>query len=202
MIDFQSFPDGAFKFLMVYQDQRCKFPWLEAITGKTAASVAWQLVRIFSVLGPPSILHTDNGREFAKSASLKGKAVALDDDFLEEVVREIAQLWPECKLVHGRARHSPSQGGVERLNQTVQKRLSAWCVENNSKKWSVGCKLVQWGISTDYSHAIKATPYHLVFGQEPRCAASNPPLLLAFGRRECVYRELTVDQKVSTVSSR
>jgi hypothetical protein len=200
LIDFQSFADGSYKYLLVYQDQGCKFPWLEALTTKSAAAVAWQLVRIFSVLAPPSILHTDNGREFARQANLKGKAVPLNDDFLDEVVREIAQLWPDCKLVHGRARHSPSQGGVERLNQTVQKRLSAWCVQNSSTKWSVGCKVVQWGIATDFSHAVKAVPYQLVFGQEARCAAcscshthvviSHP--MFAFGRSG-TYRELTVD---------
>ena len=156
---------------MVYQDQGCKLPWLEAISRKQAKVVAWQLLRIFSVLGPPCILHTDNGREFSKVAfkgTAKGDTSELNEEFMKEVLSEIRELWPKCRLVHGRARHSPSQGGVERLNQTVQRRLNAWCIENKSTRWSIGCKLVQWGISTDWSGAIQDVPYELVFGQKPR----------------------------------
>ena len=113
----------------------------------------------------------DNGREFSKVAGKgKGKGKFVDlTEMMDEIVTEIAELWPECKIVHGRARHSPSQGGVERLNQTVQRRLNAWMTENNSTAWSVGCKIVQWGIATDYSNAVSGIPYELVFGQKPRC---------------------------------
>ena len=109
----------------------------------------------------------DNGREF-KSAAGHGKSVDVDTEMMDSIGTEIAKIWPECKLVHGRARHSPSQGGVERLNQTVQRRLNAWMTENKSKAWSVGCKIVQWGIATDFSRAVKSSPYELVFGQTPR----------------------------------
>ena len=78
----------------------------------------------------------DNGREF-KSAAGHGKSVDVDTEMMDSIVTEIAKIWPECKLVHGRARHSPSQGGVERLNQTVQRRLNAWMTENKSKAWSI-----------------------------------------------------------------
>ena len=56
MIDFQSFPDGEYKFLLVYQDHGVKLPWIEAIKNKKTTTVALELVRIFSVLGPPCIL--------------------------------------------------------------------------------------------------------------------------------------------------
>lgn len=39
---------------------------------------------------------------------------------LDEVITEIKKLWPGCAMVRGRARHSESQGGVERLNRTCQ----------------------------------------------------------------------------------
>ena len=109
----------------------------------------------------------DNGREFQKVAG-HGKMVEVDAEMMDGIITEIANIWPECKLVHGRARHSPSQGGVELLNQTVQRRLNAWMTENKSKAWSVGCKIVQWGIATDFSRAVKCSPYELVFGQTPR----------------------------------
>ena len=58
-----------------------------------------------------------------------------------EIITEIKNVWPECTIVHGRPRHSESQGGIERLNRTVQQKLAAWMLENNSKKWSVGVKI-------------------------------------------------------------
>ena len=53
---------------------------------------------------------------------------------LKEIIGEIKQVWPGCKLVHGRARHSQSQGGIERLNRTVEDKLGKWMPENKSKR--------------------------------------------------------------------
>ena len=43
------------------------------------------------------MLHSDNGREFAN-----------------KVVKEVLNMWPDCKFVHGKPRHSQSQGSIER----------------------------------------------------------------------------------------
>ena len=67
---------------------------------------------------------------------------------LDEVITEIKKLWPGCAMVRGRARHSESQGGVERLNRTCQDKLATWMSDNNSTNWSVGRNLVQWQINT------------------------------------------------------
>ena len=63
--------------------------------------------------------------------------------YFDAVILEIKNLWPEVKLVRGSARHSESNGGVERENQTVEKKLGAWMKDNNSKGWSVACKVIQ-----------------------------------------------------------
>ena len=81
-----------------------------------------------------------------------------------EIITEIKNVWPECTIVHGRPRHSESQGGIERLNRTVQQKLAAWMLENNSKKWSVGVKFVRWQINTQRSRATGELPYTLVYG--------------------------------------
>ena len=52
---------------------------------------------------------------------------------IPDVIRRVAELWPGTKLIHGKARHSQSQGGVERLNRTVQEKLGKWMVDNNSR---------------------------------------------------------------------
>ena len=53
----------------------------------------------------------------------KGKPVGISD-MLPQIIDEVSKLWPSCKIVHGRARHSPSQGGVERLNPVSYTHLT------------------------------------------------------------------------------
>ena len=60
-----------------------------------------------------------------------------------EIISEVKNVWPECAIVNSRPCHSESQGGIERLNRTVQEKLAAWMPENKSKKWSVGIKFVR-----------------------------------------------------------
>jgi hypothetical protein len=78
--------------------------------------------------------------------------------------------------VCGSPRHSESNGGVERVNQTIQKKLGTWMKENKSKHWSIGCKIVQWCYNTQIHQTLKDSPYHLTFGQQPRVGISNLPI--------------------------
>jgi hypothetical protein len=95
---------------------------------------------------------------------------------MAEIIDEIASVWPDCRIVHGRARHSESQGGIERLNRTTQNKLAAWMQENQSKNWSVGRLFVRWQINTLHSQAIGTSPYRLLTGQDPRVGLSSLPL--------------------------
>jgi hypothetical protein len=47
---------------------------------------------------------------------------------------------------------------------------------NETNHWSVGCKLVQWRVNTQYHRTLKDTPYHLVYGMQPRVGISNLPI--------------------------
>ena len=92
LIDMQAQPDGEFKFILNYQDHLTKFVNLRALTYKKADLVADELVEIFCIFGAPQILQSDNGREFANS-----------------VVTAVVKKWPQCRIVHGKPRHSQSQ---------------------------------------------------------------------------------------------
>ena len=61
LIDFQTCPDGEFKWLLVYQDHFTKFVQLRPLKNKTAVEVAKALLDIFSIFGVPAILQSDNG---------------------------------------------------------------------------------------------------------------------------------------------
>jgi len=100
----------------------------------------------------------------------------LEDEFIDLVIIELKNLWPECQMVRGSPRHSESNGGVERVNQTVQRKLGGWMKTNNTKHWSVGYKIVQWRVNTQFHRTLKDTPYHLVYGMHPRVGISNFPI--------------------------
>ena len=60
---------------------------------QTAEKVAYELMEIFCMFGPPFILQGDKGREFAN-----------------KIIQNLSDVWPGMKLVHGKPRHSQSQG--------------------------------------------------------------------------------------------
>lgn len=91
----------------------------------SASAVLWN--NNFVDFGAPYILQSDNGREFTA-----------------RIIEELARMWPELKLVHGRPRHPKSQGSVERCNQDIELMLQAWLHDNNSTDWVTGCRFVQW----------------------------------------------------------
>ena len=72
-IDLQGTPDeteyGTFKFILHGQDHLTKFTFLEATENKSAKTTVRAIKRMFDIIGPPSILHTDNGREFCNQVS-------------------------------------------------------------------------------------------------------------------------------------
>jgi hypothetical protein len=89
LIDMQSEPDGYYRFIMNYQHHLTKFTILRPLKSKTAKKVAYQLMDIFNMFGPPFILLSDNGRKFAN-----------------KIIQNLADMWPGMKLVHGKPRHS------------------------------------------------------------------------------------------------
>ena len=94
----------------------------------------------------------------------------------DEIITEIRQLWPECRMVRGSPRHSQSNGGIERANCTVQYKLGAWMTKNTAVRCSVGCRIVMWRINTQQHRTIGDIPYRLSFGQLPRVGIARLPL--------------------------
>ena len=147
LIDMQSQPDGEKKFILDYQDHLTKFVVLRPLVSKRAEEVAYHVLDIFCFLGAPHVLQSDNGREFAN-----------------RVVKEVIVMWPGCKLVHGKPRHSQSQGSVERANQDVENILACWLRENDTLKWGDGLRFVQWQKNNRHHRGIGRSPYQAMFG--------------------------------------
>jgi hypothetical protein len=82
LIDFQSMPDGNFRFLLNYNDHGVKFLFSIPLTGKHASCIAIALLEIFTVVGQPMILQLDNRNEF-NTVAMTRKQV---DEFCGELV--------------------------------------------------------------------------------------------------------------------
>ncbi|GFQ71841.1 KRAB-A domain-containing protein 2 [Trichonephila clavata] len=73
-------------------------------------------------------------------------------------------MWKDVKIVHGKPRHSQTQGSVERANQDIQNMLTAWMNNNDTNKWSEGLPFVQFARNTAYYEGIRQSPYEAMFG--------------------------------------
>jgi IS30 family transposase len=109
---------------------------------QTADEVACQLTDIFCMFGAPFILQSDNGREFAN-----------------KIIQNLADMWSGMKVVHGKPKHSQSQGSAERSNEDVRDMLVAWVSDNNTKTWSEGPRFIQSKEHRVLHSGIKTSPY-------------------------------------------
>jgi hypothetical protein len=99
LIDFQSMPNGLFRFLLNYIDHGVKFLFsIPIVVHKTASSIAIALLQIFTMIGPPMILQSDNGAEFYGTAmndrqrKLHGTLVSLTNKDLAAIITKTKQL--------------------------------------------------------------------------------------------------------------
>ena len=88
---------------------------------KTCTRNQIPLLDIFSIFGAPSIIKSDNGREFVNS-----------------VITELSAMWDGLKIVHGKPRHSQTQGSVERTNWDIEDMLMTWLQSNSTTHWGDG----------------------------------------------------------------
>ena len=175
LIDYQYLggDNKPFNWLLTYQDHALKFLATAPLARKTPKDVAMALLEIFSTIGPPTVLQSDNGREFS---GLAGQTDCLEERELQEVVSEIRQLWPGMTIVHGKPRHSASQGSIERANRHVELKLKHWMDDNKSNRWSFGHHIVRAQINSQYASSINTSPYEAVFGQRMRVGIADLPL--------------------------
>jgi len=80
------------------------------------------------------------------------------------------------KLMHGKPKHSQSQGSVEKSNQDVRDTLVTWLCENNTKTWSEGLRFIQSKKNRALHSGIKTSPYEAMFGMAQRIGLGDSPL--------------------------
>ncbi|CAJ0916595.1 unnamed protein product, partial [Mesorhabditis belari] len=71
---------------------------------------------------------------FTQYQSQRKKILIPSADKYNEIVKELMNRWSGCQIVHGRPRHSQSQGSVERANQDVERILCTQLREEKSTR--------------------------------------------------------------------
>lgn len=93
-----------------------------------------------------------------------------------QVIEKLAIKWSAIKLVHGKPRHSQSQGSVERANQDVRDSLVAWLADNKTSGWAKGLRIIQNTKNNSYHSGIRRTPYEAMFGSPQKNGLLDSPL--------------------------
>ena len=137
-------------FILHYQDHFTKFSILKALRSKQTSEVSHHLYDIFTLIGAPRILQSDNGNEFIGSP----------------LTTMMHTFWPETQLIRGSPRHPQSQGSVEKANGDVKTMLCGLMREKNTSNWVDLLKQVQWTKNTVHHRVIGTSPYEAMFGQK------------------------------------
>jgi len=138
------------KHLLVIMDHFTK--WCEAFPtqDQRASTVAELLVsRVFSRFGPPTIVHSDQGRNFESN-----------------LMYEICRLMGIHKS-RTTAYHPQCDGQVERQNQTLQNILSSF-VSQHRDDWDNWVALAVYAYNTSCHASTGLSPYEMVFGRDAR----------------------------------
>ncbi|XP_060861855.1 uncharacterized protein LOC132938880 [Metopolophium dirhodum] len=102
-------------------------------------------------------------------------------------------MWDGVKIVHGKPRHSQTQGSIERANQDFKNILRAMMEDNDTTKWSEALPFVQFVKNTTYHQGIKQTPYEAMFGTK-----AQRGLLTSSLSREQI-KKLAIEEKLEQI---
>ena len=174
-------PDGEYRYILHARDHFTRYSWGYPLKSKSSIEVAANLFDLFTTFGTPTILQTDNGKEFTS-----------------QVIRELVELWPGTKIINGRPRHPQSQGLVERGNRELKNKLSKWMIDSQRTDWSFALKIITHSMNTSISRPTENTPYSLVFGTEARSNETLLGLLFSSGHidEENIPNDVTIDGNI------
>ena len=141
------------QYLLVVQDYFTK--WVEAIPlpDQKAARITRELIKIFSVLGIPNIVHSDQGTNFEST-----------------ILRQTLNAFGIAKS-HTTSYHPQGDGMVERFNRSLLQLLRTY-VEREAD-WEQYLSLVLFAYRTAIHASTGALPFLLMFGRQPKINEFN-----------------------------
>ncbi|XP_019840917.2 SCAN domain-containing protein 3 isoform X2 [Bos indicus] len=156
LIDMQLNPDGEYKFIMHYQDFRTNLSFLRSLKSKRPKEVAHALLDIFTIIGAPSVLQSDSGREFSS-----------------QIVSELSNIWPELKIVHGNPQPCQSLSSINQVNEDIQNRIISWMQTNNSSHWAEFLWFIQMTQNQPHHRGMQQTLCEGAFSSEAKLGLSH-----------------------------
>lgn len=127
-------------------DSYTKFLWSYKLKNKAAGTIVNVLRSCFYAFGVPSSIQSDNGKEFS-------------NQLLRNLCAEM-----RIQVIHGRPRHPQSQGPVERVNQTIKRRLAKVLFIPRSRRWIDKLDEVVYWYNCTQHRATNQSPFMLFFG--------------------------------------
>uniref|UniRef100_A0A3Q1EHS4 Integrase catalytic domain-containing protein n=1 Tax=Acanthochromis polyacanthus TaxID=80966 RepID=A0A3Q1EHS4_9TELE len=136
--------------VLVMTDVFSKYTQTVATKDQKASTVADVLVKHwFQLLGPPSRIHSDQGRNFESS-----------------LVQQLCKIYNISKS-RTTPYHPSGNGQCERFNRTLHDLLRVLPPEQK-RRWPKHLSQVTYAYNTTVHQSTGKTPYFLMFGREPR----------------------------------
>ncbi|KAL0199491.1 hypothetical protein M9458_008031, partial [Cirrhinus mrigala] len=135
--------------ILVIVDYATRYPEAVLLRKATAKNIARELLLLFSRVGIPSEILTDQGTLF-----------------MSRLMADLAQLL-KVKQLRTSVYHPQTDGLVERFNQTLKQMLRRVASEDK-KDWDLMLPYVLFGVREVPQASTGFTPFELLFGRQPR----------------------------------
>lgn len=136
------------KYVVMMVDKFTKFVCMQTTATKTGEEIGEAMVNIFTQIGIPKVLISDNGLELTKG-----------------VFREATDLMGiQRKTIT--AYHPEANGQAERQFKDIGRYLSAYVMENQTD-WSKGIQLAAFSHNTAFCRSTGETPFFAMFHRDP-----------------------------------
>ena len=130
--------------------------WADAIPlpDQTARRISSELVKLFSTLGPPQVLHSDQGRNFESAL--------------------LAQTLQAFGISKSRtsAYHPQGDGLVERFNRSLLQLLRTYV--ERQEEWEQFLPLLLYAYRTSVHYSTGVSPFTLMYGRNPSVSSFSP----------------------------
>ena len=136
------------QYILVVQDYFSKWPFAQAIPDQKAETIVRVLKdQVFTIVGPPCKLHSDQGRNF-------------ESHLLSDLCKAF-----NVKKSHTTPYHPMGDGLVERMNRSLLNLLRAFA--QKSSDWEDHLQLLMYVYRTSKHTSTGMSPHEIIFGLNP-----------------------------------
>uniref|UniRef100_K7EW93 Integrase catalytic domain-containing protein n=1 Tax=Pelodiscus sinensis TaxID=13735 RepID=K7EW93_PELSI len=140
---------NRYQYILVVVDYATRYPEAVPLRNATAPTLANELIKIFSRVGIPGEILTDQGTNFTSA-----------------LMRELCRLL-RVKTLRTSVYHPQTDGLVERFNRTLKGMLRKF-VEEEPKEWDRALPALLFAIREVPQASTGFSPFELLYGRQPR----------------------------------